>query len=121
MVPADGFPVHRRSARVPQPPDRYGFLGLPGQLNNNPRTYTEVRLDINLDKWLEAMRFEMASMGSNKVSTLVDPPKGVKFIGCKWVYRRKLRADVEVTIFKARLMAKGYTQGCGVDFKGTYS
>ncbi|KAK4397441.1 hypothetical protein Sango_1580700 [Sesamum angolense] len=107
MVPTDGIPVHRRSARVPQLPDRYGFLDLTGQLNNNPRTYTEVRLDINLDKWLEAVRFEMASMGSNKVSTLVDLPKGVKFIGCKWVYRRKLRADVEVTIFKARLMAKG--------------
>ncbi|KAL0317509.1 UNVERIFIED_CONTAM: Retrovirus-related Pol polyprotein from transposon TNT 1-94 [Sesamum angustifolium] len=37
------------------------------------------------------MKFEMGSMGSNQVSTLVDPPKGVKPIGCKWVYKRNLK------------------------------
>ncbi|KAL0455836.1 UNVERIFIED_CONTAM: Retrovirus-related Pol polyprotein from transposon RE2 [Sesamum latifolium] len=63
----------------------------------------------------------MDSMSSNKVWTLVDPPKGVKPIGCKWVYKCKLGADGEVTTFKARLVAKGYTQRPGVDFEKTYS
>ncbi|KAL0411620.1 UNVERIFIED_CONTAM: hypothetical protein Slati_3751700 [Sesamum latifolium] len=66
--------------------------------------------NINSDKWLEAMKSEMDSMGSNQVWTLVDPPKGVRPVGCKWVYKRKLRADGNVTTFKARLVAKGYTQ-----------
>ncbi|KAK4400605.1 hypothetical protein Sango_1166600 [Sesamum angolense] len=39
-----------------------------------------------------------------------DPPKGVKPVGCKWVYKHKLGAEEEVTAFKARLVAKGYTQ-----------
>ncbi|KAL0294442.1 UNVERIFIED_CONTAM: Retrovirus-related Pol polyprotein from transposon TNT 1-94 [Sesamum radiatum] len=60
-------------------------------------------------------------MSSNKVWTLVDPPKGVKPVGCKWVYKRKLGADGEVTTFKARFVAKGYTQRPGVDFEETYS
>ncbi|KAL0411077.1 UNVERIFIED_CONTAM: hypothetical protein Slati_3697400 [Sesamum latifolium] len=64
--------------------------------------------DIDSDKWLEAMKFEMDSMGSNQVWTLVDPPKGVRPVGCKWVYKRKLGANGEVTA--ARLVAKGYTQ-----------
>ncbi|KAL0347851.1 UNVERIFIED_CONTAM: Retrovirus-related Pol polyprotein from transposon TNT 1-94 [Sesamum calycinum] len=68
-----------------------------------------------------AMRFEMESMSSNKVWTLVDLPKGFKSIRCKWVYKRNLGADVEVITFKARLVAKGYTQRPGVDFEETYS
>ncbi|KAL0428099.1 UNVERIFIED_CONTAM: Copia protein [Sesamum latifolium] len=63
----------------------------------------------------------MNSMGSNQVWTLVDPPKGVRPIGCKLVYKRKLGADGEVTAFKARLVEKGYTQRPGVDFEETYS
>ncbi|KAL0430915.1 UNVERIFIED_CONTAM: Retrovirus-related Pol polyprotein from transposon RE2 [Sesamum radiatum] len=63
----------------------------------------------------------MDSMGSNQVWTLIDPPKGARPVGCKWVYKRKLRADGDVTAFKARLVAKGYTQRPGLDFEKTYS
>ncbi|KAL0463139.1 UNVERIFIED_CONTAM: hypothetical protein Slati_0201500 [Sesamum latifolium] len=63
--------------------------------------------NIDLDKWLEAMKSKMDSMGSNQVWTLVDPPKGVRLVGCKWVYKRKLGANGEVTAFKARLVMKG--------------
>ncbi|KAL0455407.1 UNVERIFIED_CONTAM: Copia protein [Sesamum latifolium] len=76
--------------------------------------------DIDSDKWLEAIKSEMDSMGSNQVWTLVDPPKGARPVGCKWVYKRKLEADGEVTTFKAKLVAKGYTQRPEVDFEETY-
>ncbi|KAL0395445.1 UNVERIFIED_CONTAM: hypothetical protein Slati_4510700 [Sesamum latifolium] len=45
------------------------------QLDNDPKTYGEAMSDIDLDKWLEAMKSKMDSMGSNQVWTLVDPPK----------------------------------------------
>ncbi|KAL0455189.1 UNVERIFIED_CONTAM: Copia protein [Sesamum latifolium] len=77
--------------------------------------------NIDSDKWLEAMRSKVDSMGSNQVWTFVDPPKDIKPIGCKWVYKHKLAADGEVTSFKARLMAKGYTQRPEIDFEDTYS
>ncbi|KAL0445202.1 UNVERIFIED_CONTAM: hypothetical protein Slati_2242900, partial [Sesamum latifolium] len=58
---------------------------------------------------------------SNQVLTLVDPPKGARPVGCKWVYKRELGVEGEVTTFKAKLVAKGYTQRPRVDFDETYS
>ncbi|KAL0445125.1 UNVERIFIED_CONTAM: hypothetical protein Slati_2235200 [Sesamum latifolium] len=103
-------PVLRRSTRESRVPDRYGFVGLTSQLDNDPKTYGEAMSDIDSNKWLEAMKSKMDSMGSNQVWTLVDPPKGARPVGCKWVYKSKFGADGEVTAFKARLVAKGYTQ-----------
>ncbi|KAL0440391.1 UNVERIFIED_CONTAM: hypothetical protein Slati_2522100 [Sesamum latifolium] len=80
-IPTNDIPVLRRSTRVSQQPERYGFLGLTGQLDKDPKTYGEVMLDIDLEKWIEAMKSKMESMSSNKVWTLVDPPKGVKPVG----------------------------------------
>ncbi|KAL0349880.1 UNVERIFIED_CONTAM: hypothetical protein Sradi_4137200 [Sesamum radiatum] len=66
-----------RSVRVPQPPERYGFLGVTGQLDNDPKTYGEAMSG----KWLEAIKSKIDSMSSNQVWTLMDRPKGVKPIG----------------------------------------
>ncbi|KAL0302328.1 UNVERIFIED_CONTAM: Retrovirus-related Pol polyprotein from transposon TNT 1-94 [Sesamum calycinum] len=55
-----------RSTRESRPPERYGFVGLTIQLDNDPRAYREAISDIDLDKWLEAIKFEMNSIGSNQ-------------------------------------------------------
>ena len=41
----------------------------------------------------------------------MDPPDGVKLIGCKWIYKRKRRVDGKVKIFKAWLVVKGLHPG----------
>ncbi|KAL0355705.1 UNVERIFIED_CONTAM: hypothetical protein Sradi_4017400 [Sesamum radiatum] len=112
-VHTDSVPVLRRSTRESRVPDRYGLVGLTSQLDNDPKTYGEAMSDIDSDKWLEAMRSEMDSIGSNQVWTLVNPPKGARPVGCKWVYKRKLGVDGEVTAFKTRLVARGYTNDRG--------
>ncbi|KAL0288028.1 UNVERIFIED_CONTAM: Retrovirus-related Pol polyprotein from transposon TNT 1-94 [Sesamum radiatum] len=85
IVPTNDIPVLQRSTRVSQQPERYGFLGLTGQLDNDPKTYGEAMSDIDSKKWIESMKSEISS---NKVWTLVDPPKGVKPVWCKWVYKQ---------------------------------
>ncbi|KAL0334018.1 UNVERIFIED_CONTAM: hypothetical protein Sangu_1558000 [Sesamum angustifolium] len=99
-VPTDGVPFLRRSIKESRPPERSGFVRLTSQLKNNPRMYGEAMSDIDSDKWFEAMKFEMDLIGSNQVWTLVDPPKDVRPVGCKWVYKYKLGVDGEVTAFK---------------------
>ena len=59
---------------------------------------------IDSEMWLEAIKYEMDSIGSNKVLTLVHPPKGVKPVGCKLVYEYKFGADRKITTFKVGLM-----------------
>ncbi|KAL0434418.1 UNVERIFIED_CONTAM: hypothetical protein Slati_2776100 [Sesamum latifolium] len=42
--------------------ERYEILGLTGQLDNDPKTYGESISDIDLGKWIEAIKSEMDSM-----------------------------------------------------------
>ena len=42
--------------------------------NGEPTNYEEAMMSLDSDKWLEAMKSEIASMYENKVWTLVDLP-----------------------------------------------
>ncbi|KAI9191909.1 hypothetical protein LWI28_015342 [Acer negundo] len=113
-----------RSGRVRTQPERYIGLGesvenLPD--DDDPYTYKEAMEDVDSRHWQKAMQSEIESMFDNKVWSLVDLPKGIKPIGCKWVYKRKRGMDGKVETFKARLVAKGYTQKEGIDYEETFS
>ena len=91
----------RKSERVKKQPKRFGFLHETGQSDIDPKTYEDAISDIDLGHWLKAMKSEMDSMHSNKVWTLVDPQKGIVLVGRKWIYKQKLRANEEMTTYKA--------------------
>ena len=67
------------------------------------------------------MREELNSMRKNNVWELVYLPNNLKPIGCKWIFKRKLKAAGQVEKYKARLVAEGFTQREGVDFVETFS
>ena len=93
LIGSDPEPIKeplRRSGRVPRQSDRYfGFLvrdGDPIELDENdedPITYMDALQRSDFERWLEAMKSKMESIEINSVWTLVDPPEGVKPIGCK--------------------------------------
>ena len=67
------------------------------------------------------MEDEIKSMNANKVWDLEIISKGVKTVGCKWVYRTKLGSRGNIEKYKARLMAKGYMQREGIDYNEIFS
>lgn len=56
------------------------------------------------------MRDEVQALEANITWTLQHLPPWKKPIGCKWVYKIKLNLDGSVERYKARLVAKRYTQ-----------
>ena len=54
-------------------------------------------------------------MYENKVWTLVDLPDDRQAIENKWIFKRKTDADSSITIYKARIVAKGFRQVQGVE------
>ena len=59
----------------------------------------------------------------HKIGTwdLVYLPSGKFTIGCKWVYKIKTRSDGTVDRYKARLVARGFTQEYGIDYEESFS
>ena len=56
---------------------------------NDPKIFSQAMSCSESVLWYNAMKDEMNSMASNRVWDLVELPKGVKAIGCKWVFKTK--------------------------------
>ncbi|GJY95278.1 retrotransposon protein, putative, ty1-copia subclass [Tanacetum coccineum] len=118
-----GVPI-RRSARIPQVTNRYGYYIDVEEYElgdlDEPPNYKAALADPESDKWLEAMNTKMQSK-DNLVWYLVDLPSNGQTIGCKWLFKKKTDIDGNVHTFKARLVAKGFTQTYGGDYEKTFS
>ena len=62
----------RRSDRIHHEPERYEFLVTDNHDvflvdKNEPTTYQEAMLDLDSEKWLEAMKSEIQSMYDNQI------------------------------------------------------
>ena len=53
--------------------------------------------------------------------TLVEPPEGIKPIGCKWIFKKKTDMEGNVITYKAKILTKGYYQRQGIDYDETFS
>ncbi|GJY39107.1 zinc finger, CCHC-type containing protein [Tanacetum coccineum] len=63
----------------------------------------------------------MDSIMGNNTWVLVDLPPGCKPLCCKWIFKRKLKVDGTIEMFKARLVIQGFRQKSGIDYFDTYA
>ena len=67
------------------------------------------------------MKEELDALHKTGTPDLVDPPSRKSSISCKWVYKIKTRSDGIVDRYKARLVARGFTQDYGIDYEETFA
>lgn len=106
-----------------QQPDRYGFAS--GCIEDDNMFTGEISLQEALvgpekAQWLMAVQDELLSFEKNSAWELVDVPVNGTIVQCKWVLRKKYDSDNKVR-YRARLVAKGFTQKHGVDYTETFS
>ncbi|CAI7843177.1 unnamed protein product [Closterium sp. NIES-54] len=85
-----------------------------------PRSYAEAIEGPYSSQWQAAMDVEMASWKST--GTYVDevPPPGANIVSGMWIFRVK-RPPGSPPVFKARYVARGFSQRQGVDYFQTFS
>ncbi|KAJ0103510.1 hypothetical protein Patl1_06354 [Pistacia atlantica] len=110
----------RRSKRVRKAKsygdDYYVFL-----TEDDPQTYKEAMTSRDASLWKEAVNNEIESIMSNHTWEIVNLRPGTKPIGCKWIFKKKLKTDGSIEKYKVRLVAKGYTQKKDIDYFDTYA
>ena len=71
--------------------------------------------------WKNACDDEIASLEKNETLELADLPNGKSTVGYKWVMKKKRGENGEVNRYKARLVAQGFTQRKGINYREVFS
>jgi hypothetical protein len=101
--------VSTRSKRQSSFIEHYSFVSFV-----EPMCIEEALKDLD---WLLAMHEKLNNFTRNDVWVLEPPPKSKNIIDIKWIFRNKEDEHGVVVRNKARLMAKGYSQVKGLDFR----
>ena len=72
-------------------------------------------------KWRRAVEEEICALEKNATWTITDLPQGKKAVGCKWIFAVKYNSNGSIQRYKARLVARGFTQTYGIDFTETFA
>ncbi len=87
-----------------------------------PQNIEEALTCENSKEWWEfAMQEEYDPLMRNNTWILVPLLAGRKPVSCKWVFKIKQGANGEVERYKARLVARGFTQTYEVDYNKTFA
>ncbi|KAF7762616.1 hypothetical protein Agabi119p4_9209 [Agaricus bisporus var. burnettii] len=141
--------VPRRTGRVRKPPGQWWKLKQPDLAGNDsdsddeaalladsefcevefagavsgadPRSYRLAMKSPDSDCWTEACNTEIFNLEANGTWELMELPPGKKVVNSGWVFKVKRLADGSIERYRARLVAKGYSQRPGFDFTEVFA
>jgi hypothetical protein len=88
---------------------------------DTPLSFYEATKSREADLWWQAMREEIEMLKERGTWIVEELPQGRKAIGCRWTYTLKYGPDGEISRYKARLVAQGFSQIPGIDYDDTFS
>ena len=72
-------------------------------------------------RWKEGMEEELSALEAYKTWEIMDDPKNVNIIRCRWTFVLKKDLSGNISHYKAPLVVQGYSQVPGIDFFDRYA
>ena len=103
------------------PPDRYMATTKLAKGDHEPSSIQEALSGLDKEEWKKAINEELESLIRNGTWDIVPKPTGRDVITCKWVFKIKRNAEGDIERYKARLVARGFSQKYGVDYDEVFA
>ena len=87
-------------------------------VDQEPTNYEEA---VQNKEWVEAMTEEYQSIMKNYVWDIVPKPEGKSVVSSKWIYKIKHAADGSIEKYKARFVARGFSQKDRIDYEEAFA
>jgi hypothetical protein len=98
------------------------YSGLIAHLNtvidSEPSTFVDASKH---QVWKDVINEEYDSILKNDVWTVVPRPHGKSVVTSKWLYKIKHAADGSIEKYKARFLARGFSQKEGIDYDENFA
>jgi hypothetical protein len=106
-----------RQVKRPKPFSSYTAL-MCDLLDKEPTFFEE---SIQMKEWADAMTEEYQSIINNDVWEIVPRPKSKDVVSSKWQFKIKHATDGSIEKYKARFIARGFSQKEGIDYEETFA
>ncbi|RVW28177.1 Retrovirus-related Pol polyprotein from transposon TNT 1-94 [Vitis vinifera] len=129
-----GYALHKKGYRCYHPPTRQMYITMDVVFYEDSLNQEAGELDMSGQQFGSEDVFTEIPNQSSSVEGILnlepDPfmkrlphrhNRGKKPVGCRWIYTVKYKADGSIERFKARLVAKWYTQTYGIDYTETFA
>ena len=97
------------------------YMATANAVSETPVSFSRATSSQDASKWIKAMQEETSNLENRGTWDIVPRPSGKRLVSNKWVFKIKTRADGSVERYKARLVARGFSQQKGVDYNETYA